>query len=248
VCLIVTLLQVHPEFPLIVAANRDERRDRPSTPPHEWEGDPTVWAGRDQDAGGTWLGVNAHGMVVGVTNRRPPGTEENDPSRPSRGQLCLNTLRQTSLTTADELVEQELAAHVYNPFNLQCVDVSGGWVRDWKGHRWTITPGIHVLSNFGDLDDQSIPVIRRANELLREMNLTEPDLDQLLATLARICADQGSDPQICRVGGERGTVSSSLIAVRADRTVAAYRHAPGPPIEHAYQAVDLTRSPVVHSG
>ena len=203
-----------------------------------------LWAGRDEVAGGTWLGVSAHGMVVGVTNRR---TGENDPARPSRGLLCLDVLRQESPLEADRLVAHELAARSYNPFNLQCADPHQGWVRDGQGKRWELAPGAHVLANYGDLDDPSIPVVHRAQMLLQEHDLRDHLLDRLLQTLGRICADQESDPPICRVGGDYGTVSSSLIAVRADGSVAAYWHAPGPPAAHAYQPLDLERSPLVHS-
>jgi uncharacterized protein with NRDE domain len=78
---------------LLVAANRDERVDRPSAPPAEVE--PGVVAGRDLLAGGTWLGVNSHGLFVALTNRKIPAST---PDAPSRGLLAREALRCRRLT------------------------------------------------------------------------------------------------------------------------------------------------------
>lgn len=74
--------------PLTVAANRDEYLGRPSAPPSEIE--PGVIAGKDLQAGGTWMGVNRHGLFVAITNRRAPSRT---PESPSRGLLALEALR-----------------------------------------------------------------------------------------------------------------------------------------------------------
>src|SRR5262249_22814900 len=100
-CFILALFQVHPTYPLVIAANRDELRTRPSQGPHRWPGEPAIWAGRDAVAGGTWLGVNDRGVLAAITNRRD-GTL--DPSRPSRGNFCLDVLRQSSPEAARALV------------------------------------------------------------------------------------------------------------------------------------------------
>lgn len=73
---------------LVVAANRDEFLGRPSVPPSEIE--PGIVAGRDLEAGGTWLGVNRHGLFVAVTNRKTP---TRTPEARSRGLLALEALR-----------------------------------------------------------------------------------------------------------------------------------------------------------
>src|SRR5688500_17186994 len=68
-CLLIVLLGVDPEFPLLVASNRDERRERRAAPPGLWVGERRrVLSPRDRRAGGTWLGVNDRGMVAGITN------------------------------------------------------------------------------------------------------------------------------------------------------------------------------------
>ena len=84
-CTIITLFQVHPAFPLVIAANRDERYARPSRGPAVLADPPAVVAGRDLDFGGTWFGVNARGVAVAVADQglgeRPRGTDASDPPR-----------------------------------------------------------------------------------------------------------------------------------------------------------------------
>src|SRR5262245_1245085 len=122
-CFILALFQIHPNYPLIVAANRDELRTRLSREPHRWPGEPAIWAERDEVASGTWLGVNDRGLLAAVTNRRDGAL---DPSRPSRGILCLDVLRQPSPEAARTLIVDLLAARAYNPFNLLCTSPTSG--------------------------------------------------------------------------------------------------------------------------
>ena len=71
-CLIVFAWKVHPDYPLVVAANRDEFRHRPAQAAHWWDDVPGVLAGRDLEAGGTWIGVARQGRFAALTNRRDP--------------------------------------------------------------------------------------------------------------------------------------------------------------------------------
>ena len=85
-CLLVVAWKNHPRYRLVVAANRDEFHDRPTAPLGWWNDDPRVLAGRDLQAGGTWLGITRPGRFGVVTNfrdlERPPA-----PDAPSRGRL-----------------------------------------------------------------------------------------------------------------------------------------------------------------
>jgi uncharacterized protein with NRDE domain len=237
-CFVLILTRVHSVYPLIVAANRDEARARPALPPARWGGTPTVWAGRDKVAGGTWLGVNDAGLLAAITNRREG---ENDPARPSRGGLCLGLLRTRSAEAGAAFVDGELARSPFNPFNLLCATPTDGWVRTSRGDRWPLEAGVHVVTNEGDLDDTGQPMVKRGLELAAEIDLRQPDLPALMHQLGRICQDgEGSHP-ICRPDGERGTVSSSLIAIGADGKIADYWHAPGPPCRVPYAPIDLSR-------
>ena len=236
-CWIAVLFQVNARYPLIVAANREESRTRPAQAPFAWIGSPTIWAGRDELASGTWLGVNATGLLAAVTNR--PAASR-DASLRSRGLLCLDTLRCDSPESARSFFIDELSRQRFNPFNLVCVNHVAGWVGTWQGEISDLTPGIHVVSNFGDVDDDRLPVVREARDRVGSLDVASPDIDDLLRSLGRICALANQPCPLCYAGGDHGTVSSSLVAVKVDGTVTAYWHAPGPPSEAPFSSVTLS--------
>jgi uncharacterized protein with NRDE domain len=236
-CWLAVLFQVNAHYPLIVAANREEFRGRPSLAPFPWTGRPTIWAGRDELAGGTWLGVNATGLLAAVTNR--PAASP-DPTRRSRGLLCLDTLRCDSPRAARSFVGAELSRRRFNPFNLLCVNTLEGWVGTWQGDIRDLAPGVHVVSNYGDVDDDTLPVVRQVRDRIASLDVASPVIGDLLGSLGWVCAETDQPFPLCYAGGDYGTVSSSLVAVKADGTVAAYWHAPGPPSEVAFAPVDLS--------
>src|ERR1700757_303381 len=96
-CLILLAWQAHSEYPLIVAANRDEFYSRRTRPASWWGEAVSLLAGRDEEAGGTWLGINRRGRFAALTNVRSPS--ERNPHATSRGLLVLSAL-QTSLALA----------------------------------------------------------------------------------------------------------------------------------------------------
>jgi uncharacterized protein with NRDE domain len=160
-CWIAVIFRVNEHYPLIVAANREESRTRPSQAPFRWTSSatPTVWAGRDELAGGTWLGVNSTGLLAAVTNR-PGGSR--DATRRSRGLLCLDTLRCESPKSARSNFVEELSVRRFNPFNLLCASHVEGWVGTWQGDIRDLAPGVHIISNYGDVDDDTLPIVREA--------------------------------------------------------------------------------------
>lgn len=91
-CTLIVSFRQHFEVPVVVAANRDEVRSRPATGPRRWQDEAFV-APRDEQAQGTWLGLTATGLFVGVTNRFPA---ERYPDRRSRGALVVDALRSPS--------------------------------------------------------------------------------------------------------------------------------------------------------
>jgi hypothetical protein len=131
---------------LQVAANRDEFLARPASAPQRWPGVPAVLAPKDEQAGGTWLGVNAHGLFVGVTNRHGA---PRDRRLASRGQLVAQALQAPSVEQLHQSL-RALAPRTYNPFHLLYADAAGhAGLTFCDGRRveqrW-LGPGLHVLT------------------------------------------------------------------------------------------------------
>ncbi|HUZ19170.1 MAG TPA: NRDE family protein [Acidimicrobiales bacterium] len=149
-CLLVVLSRVVPGAPLVVAANRDERYSRPSESIAVLRAAaPRILGGRDGLAGGTWLAVNEHGVVAGLTNRPSPAGR--DPSKRSRGELPLALAVHADARTAVEDVAARLRPGEYNPCWLLVGDRSSLFSMDMtatRAARVTELPaGIHVLEN-----------------------------------------------------------------------------------------------------
>ncbi|MBU6248047.1 MAG: NRDE family protein [Xanthomonadaceae bacterium] len=143
-CLIGFAWNAHPRWRLVLAGNRDEFHGRPSEPLARWP-DTAMAAGRDLEAGGTWLGVTDDGRCAVVTNVRDP----RDPQLGrSRGLLALDYLTGASDATAHAACLRADAAH-YRPFNLLTFDAHAAF---YLGNRpaprvQPVTPGVHGLSN-----------------------------------------------------------------------------------------------------
>jgi uncharacterized protein with NRDE domain len=176
-CLAVLGWQVHADYPLVLVANRDELHSRP-TAPLEWWDAPGVLGGRDLEAGGTWLAVDANGRFGLVTNLRgapsPAGA-------PSRGSLIPRFLA-GSASPGDFLASLAAEAARYAGFNLvvgsrqELACLSNA---DDRGPR-LLKPGIHGLSNGAPGSDW--PKVRRGRERLASV-LGAPDAESLLAVL-----------------------------------------------------------------
>ena len=144
-CLIVLAWQVHPDYPLVVAANRDEFFARPAAPASFWADHPDVLAGRDLDAGGSWLGVTRHGRFAALTNYREGGRQ--DPDSPSRGALVADFLTGQS-DPQDYLEALTRRGEQYNGFNLFVGDGQRLGYYSNRGADWrALEPGIYGLSN-----------------------------------------------------------------------------------------------------
>ena len=149
-CLLVFSWQMTKEHPLIVAANRDERFDRRAESISVLrECNPRVLGGRDQVAGGTWLAVNEHGVVVGLTNRPSPGGR--DLTKRSRGELPLMVANQRSAAAGVAALTRTVLPGQYNPAwllvgdreSLYYVELTIDGPPSWR----PLPPGIHVLEN-----------------------------------------------------------------------------------------------------
>jgi hypothetical protein len=228
-----------PNYPIVIAANRDEYYSRVASGPHVLEENPMIWGGRDQQASGSWLGVNAHGLAVGLTNRRLSEEQVNDDDRRSRGLLCLDALRQCR--PADVVTWLESEAHDrYNPFNLLVMDAESAlWIAyDGKPEILRMEPGLNILANRNLNDGQSLRV-QRARELLEPTQYFP--LDELIPYLERTCSDHQEDvadrETLClhRDHTQYGTVSSSILAIAPGLQQSRYLYASGHPCEAVYQ-------------
>ncbi len=144
-CTLVLAHRVFPTAPLVVAANRDEFLDRPSSGPRVYAGSPRVLMPRDEVAGGTWLGLNEHGLFVGITNR---AGHPNETTRRSRGEIVANALRARS---ARELHRQLalLTPGTYNAFHLLYADGVDAFVSWSDGQRlaqYNVEPGVTIVT------------------------------------------------------------------------------------------------------
>lgn len=143
-CVIAFAWQAHPRWRLVLIGNRDEFHARPSLPLSRWEQPPIV-AGKDLEAGGTWLGVADDGRCSVVTNVRDP----RDPQLGrSRGLLALDYLAGSDDAVAHAGSLLRTAAD-YRPFNLLTFDTTHGF---YIGNRpdsraQAVQPGVHGLSN-----------------------------------------------------------------------------------------------------
>ena len=144
-CLVLIALDSHPDYSLILAANRDEFYDRPTAPAAFWVDAPSVLAGRDLKASGTWLGIDRHGRFAAVTNYRQ-GQRESAAAR-SRGSLVSDFL--TRDVGALEHVERaRKEADLYNGFNLIAGDPWGVfYFSNRQGRVRHLAPGVYGLSN-----------------------------------------------------------------------------------------------------
>lgn len=141
-CLIVVGWRVHPDFPLIVAANRDEFYRRPTACAGRWPEAPAALGGRDLEAGGTWLGITESGRFAAVTNVREPGMPA---GQRSRGELTRDFLL-NQVAAAD--YAQQIDGSRYAGFNLLLADGDALYYRTNRhGHTEKLAAGIYGLSN-----------------------------------------------------------------------------------------------------
>ncbi len=232
-CTMAILYRVARGTPLLVAANREERLDRPTQYPKIQSGTPRVVCGIDRQAGGTWLGVNQFGLFCAVTNR----PKANVPPEPrSRGLLCRDLLDLRSAREAAAHAAKELRSGAYAGANYVCAD--GRYAAVVYGGNGVevveLTPGLHVITD-GNVDD---PKDER-HEFIRRM-LTLQTLDSsvtFLAVASRLFSrkpDAEGRRGVVLVGGEFGTVSSTLLSLPRKIQHAVYQYSSGPPCDHPY--------------
>lgn len=196
-CLIVAAWRVHPDWPLIVAANRDEFHRRPASPAGFWDERPHILGGRDLEAKGTWMAVSRNGRFAAVTNYR--GAREPSAAE-SRGALV------TRFLDSDASAKGYVAGVVerqsrYSGYNLLACDGAELW---WTSNRDSaprrLEPGYYALGNL--LLDS--PDVLPLKERVRDVVETAPSIEPLfsLTGSARIVNEQYGTrcSTVCMIG------------------------------------------------
>ncbi len=202
-CLILIAWRVHPHTPLVVAANRDEFHARPAAPARWWSDAPEVLAGRDLQAGGTWLGVSGRGRFAAVTNYRE-GQPGSGPR--SRGELVTGFLT-GSLAPAEYAASLEPLRAEYAGFSLLLSDGESLVATSNRAEATTaLAPGIYGLSNH--LLETPWFKVRRGKAALAEAVASDDALqpDELLTLLD----DRTPPPEEELGSGERGALPPAL--------------------------------------
>jgi uncharacterized protein with NRDE domain len=253
VCTLALYLHRFDAFPLVVAANRDEFYNRPASPPRVVAHAPWIVAGQDLVAGGTWLGVNEAGMVVGLLNRRRlGGTAAVDPTRRSRGLLALETLQDRSPAEALARLRAEPGGR-YNGFNLLVATANAAWVAHNEASIVAITkldPGVHLLTNL-ELNDPTCPRIAKSARLFESVpEPTTGDPEELIAHLRPILSDHSTplDPRsefppnnLCVHTDQFGTCSGSILVFLRSQQRYRLWYADGAPCRTPFVEVPLPK-------
>jgi uncharacterized protein with NRDE domain len=247
-CTLAAYVGVAAEVPLLIAANRDEFLDRPTAEPAVITHGPWMMAGQDLTAGGTWLGVNESGVVVGLLNRPRAGGP--DPTRRSRGLLCLELLQSADVTAALARTREE-RIDAYNSFNLFVGSSEDAFVASNTGdalHVVALERGVHVLSN-AELNDPRCPRVARSTAAFAAVPiLAWAALPSAVERLRAILADHSTPASgtiavdaLCVHRGSYGTRSSTIIAVGATGAIR-YWHASGPPCRTPFRELEVPSS------
>jgi uncharacterized protein with NRDE domain len=245
-CTLILYYKLLEHYPIVVAANRDEQYARTARAPHLIHQHPRVYAGTDEQAGGTWLGANEFGLLVGIVNRHSP--QPQDSTRRSRGVLCRDLLCQKDAKAAREFMIAEGNARPYNSFYFLWADAEHAYVAANEGEITVreLDPGRYLLTNSSLID------LSRLTPAGLGDHLADPaprSLDALFAALQTVCQGHQEIERIVEAPNEHrgnraicvhtsepyGTVSSSLLALGRDWSTSRYLHAEGPPCLTPYR-------------
>jgi hypothetical protein len=266
-CTVVILRRPGHDWPVMIAANRDEMTDRPwDAPARHWPDRSHVIAGRDRLAGGTWMGLNDFGVFAGVLNRMNTLGPADD--KRSRGELPLEALDHAEARAAAEALG-DLDPASYKGFNMIIADaVDAYWLRSTgkPGSRVETTPippGLSMVTAFDMNDAQASARTRAYLPRFRAAPPPDPSDDadgdgkaggsdtwfaweSLLASRLYDPADGPGGAMCVVMDGGFETVSSSLVALRAAGATlgpahlrARWRFCPGRPDRCAFETLDL---------
>jgi len=249
-CTLIVLFRPDHPWPLLIAGNRDEIRNRPWSPPgRHWADRPEVVAGLDKPRGGSWLGVNDYGVAAAIMNRE--GTLGPEAGKRSRGELVLEALDHANAREAAQALA-DVDPRAYRAFNLFVGDpVSAFWLRhqgnDSPVDLFEVTPGLHMLTD-RDMDDQEVPRIRLYLSQFQDAEAPDPEhghWDAWQSLLACRLYPQSEVPQAAmtlNMSNDFGTLCSHLIAIPrypGFGPLPVFLFANGPPDQQPFRPVTL---------
>lgn len=218
-CTLILLRRPGHDWPVLVGANRDEAKARPWRPPaRHWADRPDVVAGLDELAGGSWLGINDHGVVAGILNRH--GSLGPAPGQRSRGELVLEALDHADATDAAKAIAA-IDPRAYRTFNMIVADSRDAiWLRhaDDGGEvpveMRPVKAGLSMIAS-GEIDDSGMPRLLKYRPFFETAAAPDPVAGDWSAWQNLLSEDGGGPEDALRFDTGRGfaTVSSALIAV-----------------------------------
>jgi uncharacterized protein with NRDE domain len=253
-CTLVILLRPGVDWPVVIGANRDEMADRPWTPPgRHWPERPHIVAGRDDLAGGSWLGINDDGVVAGIMNRM--NTLGPQSGKRSRGELVLEALDHADARAAATALA-DLDGRAYRPFNMVIADNRDAF---WLRHRAEtggpgggivevrpLPPGYSMLTAHDRNDTANSPRIRHFLPQVEATPAPDPARgdwsawERLMAIRAPAGSADPGDGMTVEYPNGFGTLSSALIALPAPGAgKPVWRFAKGPSDRVPYEPVAL---------
>lgn len=232
--LLAVLYKLVPESPILIAFNREELVTQKVNKPTIQSGKPRILASMDSSSGGTWLGVNQHGMMVGATTRK----KFNLPMAPkSRESLCRDLLKAASARDAVNTAVEELHTNEYEGVNYIIADSESGWVVHGGNEveALELEQGLNIVSdrNVNDHRDERVAMARR---LLTLQTLDSPV--KFLAVASKVLARAPSGPgrpSMVVKDGDYGTISSTLVSLGIKPRDAIYQFANGSPDENKFE-------------
>jgi uncharacterized protein with NRDE domain len=247
VCTLAIFFQAIEQYPLLVAANRDEQYDRPWHAPAVLHSQPKIIAGKDLRAGGTWLGVNEHGVIAAILNRRIQGNTLPANGVRSRGLLCMDLLRHRSAAAADSFIRDHRER--YQPFTAVVADPGQAYASYNNAQTifaQALPPGLHVFSSAAHFDLHSAKA-ERAHALFSrfgaQFDAKSMDRSLAIAGLQSVLGDHDlgptlTDPNdaICVHRKTSGTVSSSIVFFIAGNSRFDFFHCAGAPCRNSFGA------------
>lgn len=245
-CTLVILRRPGHEWPVLIAANRDEMAGRPWEPPaRHWPDRTDVVGGIDRESGGSWLARNDHGVVAAILNR--VGSLGPAPGKRTRGELVLDALDHADAGAA-AVALADLDPGAYRPFNLILADNSSAWWLAAREHARAVVleripDGLSIITAH-DMNDTDSSRIARYLPLFRAADAPDPEAGDWSAWQALMASRETDDDYYGAMnivtGTGFGTLSSSLIALPSPEAMdprGKWFFAKGRPGEADYEAV-----------